>query len=202
MTAKRIIGGVLVVVMIFSLVASITGCTNAKKTESTTPPTIEETIESTEDTVEKVTEESIEDATEEVTESVEETEIVKNPDSVSEKELKEAISAELDKSIFIKEALLNVSNSGLLPFDCIVEDAPEDFLPGFTNKVNGYHEAAMMAPIIGSHPFIVYLFLADDVDALKTDLMREADPRWNICTEATVVVCEEYGEIVLFAMLP
>jgi hypothetical protein len=63
----------------------------------------------------------------------------------------------------------------------------------------------MFAPMIGSIPFVGYVFtLSDDADveSFVTLLSENADPNWNICTEADETVIESAGNKVFFVMCP
>ena len=80
-------------------------------------------------------------------------------------------------------------------FDCVVAPVSEGFLTGFTA---GYQ----FAPMIGSIPFVGYVFETDDAEGLQTTLLSLADPRWNICTEAAETICLTAGNHVFFTMCP
>lgn len=80
------------------------------------------------------------------------------------------------------------------------------FLMGFENyEVTGFEQGVMFAPMIGSVPFVGYVFTlpADaDVDAFVTGLKDNANLRWNICVEADEMVVEANGNKVFFVMCP
>lgn len=140
----------------------------------------------------------------EATEEIEESEEMAPPEviAITEDAIKEAVETNMQKSTDLKEILTNVADSGVIPFPCMVESIPEEFMPGFKNSVKGFSEGAMMVPVISSQPFIVYMFKTADAPKLMEDLKEQADMRWNICTEATVLMCEAYEDVVLFGMLP
>ena len=81
-----------------------------------------------------------------------------------------------------------------------------EFLSGLGEaKITEYEEGAMFGPMIGTIPFIGYIFkLADgaDVEAFKTTLSENANLRWNICTAAEELVVESEGNTVFFLMCP
>lgn len=84
---------------------------------------------------------------------------------------------------------------------------PTDFeyLSGLGEAKVEYEEAAMFGPMIGTIPFIGYIFnVAEgtDVEAFKTMLNDNADLRWNICTAAEELVIENEGNTVFFLMCP
>lgn len=79
-------------------------------------------------------------------------------------------------------------------------------LTGFNNtEITGFKEGVMFAPMIGSIPFVGYVFtLEEGTDAATfVQLLKEnADPRWNICTEAEETVVESAEDMVFFVMCP
>ena len=63
----------------------------------------------------------------------------------------------------------------------------------------------MFGPMIGSIPFIGYVFeLKDetDVNQFISTLKSNADLRWNICTEADEMVVCSVDKKVFFVMCP
>ena len=90
-----------------------------------------------------------------------------------------------------------------IQFMPMVMPVEEGYLAGFNNEVHGFAEAATFAPGIGTIPFVGYVFkLADgaDVEAFKASLEADANLRWNICTAAEEMVCENVGNTVFFLM--
>ncbi len=79
-------------------------------------------------------------------------------------------------------------------------------LTGFNNaEIKGFSEGVMFAPMIGSIPFVGYVFTLDagtDASAFVSTLKANANPRWNICTEAEETVAECAGNKVFFVMCP
>lgn len=80
------------------------------------------------------------------------------------------------------------------------------YLSGFGEvEITGFEECVMFGPMIGTIPFIGYIFtLAEgsDVEAFKTLLKDNANLRWNICTAAEELVVESEGNTVFFLMCP
>ena len=79
-------------------------------------------------------------------------------------------------------------------------------LTGFGNtEITGFAQGAMFAPMIGTIPFVGYIFVLDadaDAEAFVQTLKDNADPRWNICTEADETIAEHVGNTVFFVMCP
>ena len=80
------------------------------------------------------------------------------------------------------------------------------FLTGFDNaEITGFKEGVMMAPAIGTIPFVGYVFVLEDgVNAgeFVKNLKSNANPRWNICTSADETVVDYVGNKVFFLMCP
>lgn len=77
------------------------------------------------------------------------------------------------------------------------------FLTGFNTEITGFEEATVFMPMIGTIPFVGYVFdLAEDADveAFKTTLSTNANMRWNVCTEAEEMIIEAIGDKVFFLM--
>lgn len=79
-------------------------------------------------------------------------------------------------------------------------------LTGFDNaEITGFDTGVMFAPMIGTIPFVGYVFtLADgtDADAFVKTLEDNANLRWNICTQADEMVAVAEGNTVMFVMAP
>ena len=77
---------------------------------------------------------------------------------------------------------------------------------GFDNyKIEGFETAAVYMPMIGSIPFIGYVFnLGEgaDVNAFIKNLTDNANPAWNICVTADQVVAGAFNNTVFFLMCP
>ena len=92
-----------------------------------------------------------------------------------------------------------------IEFAPIVEPMLPGYLPGFSADIDGFAEAAMFAPMIGSIAFVGYIFRLDesaDVDAFIQTLTDNADPSWNICVTANETVIDAVGNTVFFVMTP
>ena len=93
-----------------------------------------------------------------------------------------------------------------LPFGPMAMPVEEGLLTGFDNyEVKGFEEGVVFMPMIGSIPFVGYIFKlpADaDVDAFKTALSENSNRRWNICVEADETVVDNVGNTVFFLMCP
>lgn len=93
-----------------------------------------------------------------------------------------------------------------IQFSGVTMEVEPGLLSGFGNaEITGFDEGVMFGPMIGSIPFVGYVFVVpegEDVDAFMNTLKENADPRWNICTEADETVVESSGQKVFFLMCP
>ena len=93
---------------------------------------------------------------------------------------------------------------GMLPFEGgMTAEMEEGFLMGFSSEIYGFEKAVMFGPMIGAIPFVGYIFeldSADSCEAFCATLLENADPRWNICTEADETVCGSAENLVFFVM--
>ena len=93
-----------------------------------------------------------------------------------------------------------------IPFEAVTMLVEPGLLMGFDNaEVTGFKEGVMFAPMMGTIPFVGYVFeLEDDtdVDSFKQTLEDNANLRWNICTEAEELIVESEGNKVFFLMSP
>lgn len=81
-------------------------------------------------------------------------------------------------------------------------DVEEGYLAGFDNEISGFSKGVMFTPMIGSIPFVGYVFETDDTDKLLSTLKDNANPAWNICVEADETVYSVRDGLVLFLMCP
>ena len=94
----------------------------------------------------------------------------------------------------------------IIPFMPAVMPVEEGWLNGFGDaEITGFKEGAMFGPMIGSIPFIGYVFeLKDetDVDQFISTLKSNADLQWNICTKAEEMEVCSVDKKVFFVMCP
>ena len=94
----------------------------------------------------------------------------------------------------------------VIQFSGISMPVEEGLLNGFDNaEIKGFSEGVLFAPMIGTIPFVGYIFtLSDDADAAAfiQSLKDNANLRWNICTEADELLVDNVGNKVFFVMSP
>ncbi len=102
-----------------------------------------------------------------------------------------------------EELAQSLCDSEWLELNGAVMPVEPGFLTGFSQEIDGFSEGAMFAPMIGSIPFVGYVFeVEEDADTFVQTLKDNADLRWNICTEADEMVSAVSGDKVLFVMCP
>ena len=104
------------------------------------------------------------------------------------------------------EELANVlSANENIPFSSIAMPVEPGYLAGFNVEITEFDKAAKYEAVIGSIPFIGYVFdLAEgaDVAAFITTLEENYNLRWVICNPADQAVIGSKGNHVFFVMCP
>ncbi len=105
------------------------------------------------------------------------------------------------------EALANsILSIPEIEFSPVVMSVEEGMLTGFgNNEIKGFKSATTFAPMIGSIPFVGYVFElenAADTASFISTLKANANLRWNVCTEADEMITGSVGNKVFFVMCP
>ena len=161
-----------------AMLVSVTGCGTKAETKPTETTTVEETTEARKEP-----------------ETLGEALLFDFEDRVAENA--EATAQELAEGILSNELILFAGGS--MPVEA-------GYLMGFDNvEVTGFEEGVMIAPMIGTIPFVGYVFdteNAESAEALEKVLTENANLRWNICTEADEMVSGTVEDKVFFVMCP
>ncbi len=183
---KRIIALILTVMML----ASITSCGKTNNTNTDVKDDAQ-------------VEENINDETNTETEKEETT----NGETLGQtlaKDFKDRVNA--DNTLSAQAIADEIVKNPVIKFRPAVTPVEQGNLTGFDNaEIKGFKEGVMFAPMIGTIPFVGYVFVLEDgtdVDTFKTTLSDNANMRWNICTEAEEKVIENVGNTVFFLMCP
>ena len=172
-----------------ALLVSMAAC-GTKTPETTTEPTTE--------------------ATEPTTEATEPTDATETPDepATTEGTVGEILLAtfKANAGASAEEIANLVISNPIIQFMPATMPMEAGYLSGFgETEITGFEQCVMFGPMIGTIPFIGYIFtLAEgaDVEAFKTTLKDNANLRWNICTAAEELVVESEGNTVFFLMCP
>lgn len=95
-----------------------------------------------------------------------------------------------------------VEDEVIVPEMQTFEIAKDDYLAGFTTEIKGFKKAYGIAPMIGTIPFIAYIFEVENPADFKKTLEKNADLRWNICVEADEMKTTVVDNYVFFIMSP
>lgn len=187
-------------VLTAAMALSITACGN--KTTETEP--VETTIEET-----TMAETEVEESEEESISAEEGDDNVNAEDGVSVAQTLLAdfnALTEENADLSAEEIAASVISNEIILFAADTAPIEEGLLTGFGNaEITGFEDGVTFGPIIGSIPFVGYIFdLPDDADASEfISLLEEnANPRWNVCTEAEETVVSSNGDKVFFVMSP
>ncbi len=97
----------------------------------------------------------------------------------------------------------SLSTNSIIPFMAAAMPVEPGYLSGFNNEIHGFKEGAMFGPVIGSIPFVGYVFTMEDgadISKFIQTLKAEANLRWNICVEAEEMVAGSAANKVFFVM--
>lgn len=96
-----------------------------------------------------------------------------------------------------------LASNEIIPFMAGGMEVAEGFLNGFDEEIHGFKSGAVFMPMIGSIPFVGYVFELEegaDVDAFVQTLKDNANMRWLVCVAAEEIVCESVDNYVYFCM--
>lgn len=199
-----------VLMLVTSLVLSLTAC-GGKKTEVESPvkeevttETVEETTEAVESTEIESTEstESSEENTE-VVESTEETEVNDTPTDTVASKLYELFETEIATTDDINEVANKLIEAEYFKeVSMTTMEVEPGWLNGFENEIKTFNNGVMFTPMIGTIPFVGYIFETDNTELLIDELETNALLNWNICTTADEMLVKAHGNYVFFVMSP
>lgn len=187
---KKFLASLLCLVMVFSMVA----CGSDEETkkpaaEDSTPTVAPDSGEKNETDTDKDTDKKDPD-------------IEKLSDSTLGGKLALEFLKQIESSKDIKAIAEKLADDKFCGYSCATLEAKEGFLDGFDDEIKGFKNGYEFKPMIGSIPFVTFIFEAEDAAAFKKLLLSKANPRWNICTEAAETVCITSGNYVFFTMCP
>jgi len=131
----------------------------------------------------------------------------KEPETLSVgKTLLKDFQAKAASATSVLELADSLVHNSIIPFMGGALEVSEGYLSGFDNvEIKGFKSGAMFAPMIGSIPFVGYVFELEseaDVSSFIKTLEDNANLRWNICVTADEMVTGSVGNKVFFVMAP
>lgn len=105
-----------------------------------------------------------------------------------------------------QEIAERIIGNEIIPFMGGANPIEPGYLAGFDNvEITDFKEGAMFGPMMGTIPFVGYIFVLEDdadVDGFMKTLKDNANLRWNICTEAEELTVDNEENTVFFLMSP
>lgn len=118
-------------------------------------------------------------------------------------ELKEMFLSEIETTQDIEEIATALGQSPkLAEMSFMNMPVSPGYLNGFQEEISGFNNGVMFSPMIGSIPFVGYIFETDTPDELVATLEEKAMLNWNICTTADEMVTAVSENYVFFVMAP
>ncbi len=118
----------------------------------------------------------------------------------------QAITVNQDATAEELASALAESTAGLFFGTAAPIEKDAEYFAGFDNyRITGYKAAAVYMPMIGSIPFVGYVFELEDGVTPATfikNLTDNCNPKWNVCVEADQTVAGAIGNRVFFLMCP
>ncbi|MDO4799361.1 MAG: hypothetical protein Q4A52_02455 [Bacillota bacterium] len=114
-----------------------------------------------------------------------------------------AFQANAGKSLNSLEMAELLLKHEAIQFEGSADPIEPGFLFGFDQDITGFKEGAIFAPIIGSIPFVGYVFQLEegtDVEAFTQNLKDHANLNWLVCVRADEMIVESSGNTVFFLM--
>lgn len=109
-------------------------------------------------------------------------------------------------SVNLEELADSILSNDIIQFEGVQTPVENGLLTGFGNtEITGFKDGIMFSPMIGSIPFVGYVFKLEDSSNAEefTQMLKDnADLRWNICTEADEMIADHSDDTVFFIMCP
>lgn len=161
--------------------------------ESGTVPSVEETVDST-----------VENEAESPAQDAQDAQDVETIGTIIKNDF-QTIVAE-NEGLTAEEIAAKICENESLVINPVAMKVDPGLLSGFDNfEVKGFRDGAIFAPMIGSIPFVGYVFVMEegtDIDAFMNDLKENANLSWNICVTAEDMVIDRADDKILFVMCP
>lgn len=110
---------------------------------------------------------------------------------------------EVDAKKSLDKIADTMSTTEIVPLNLMANELKDgDYVEGFDVEISGFKAGYSIKPMIGSIPFIAYVFEVKDAESFAETLEKNANLRWNICTEADEMKTSVNGNYVFFVMNP
>ena len=117
--------------------------------------------------------------------------------------LSETFKKEIKKQRNIEKVAKTLSeNEVIVPAVQTFIVSEGDYLTGFKEEIKGYKKVVGISPMIGTIPFIAYIFEVEDTKKFVEVLEENAQLNWNICTQADEMKITIVDNYIFFIMAP
>lgn len=117
--------------------------------------------------------------------------------------LSNSFKTEIKKEKDIEQLAQKIAeNDAIIPEVQTFSISKDDYLSGFKEEIKGFKKAYGIAPMIGTIPFIAYVFEVDNPDQFSKTLKENAQLDWNICTKADEMKTTIVDNYIFFVMSP
>lgn len=117
--------------------------------------------------------------------------------------LGEQFESEIKKEKDIEKVARKITENEVLAISVdVFQMKTGDYVSGFQKEITDFKNAYTIRPMIGTIPFVAYIFEVENANEFAEELKSNADLRWNICTEAEEMHAVVYENYVFFIMSP
>lgn len=117
--------------------------------------------------------------------------------------LSETFEKEIKKQKDIEKVAQKISeNEIIVPAVQTFTISEGDYLSGFKEEIKGFDKVVGIVPMIGTIPFIAYIFETKNPKELAKVLEENAQLNWNICTQADEMKITMVDNYIFFVMAP
>ena len=117
--------------------------------------------------------------------------------------LGEQFESEIKNEKNIEKVAKKIADNEVLEISVDVSQIKKgDYISGFQKEIKDFKNAYVIRPMIGTIPFVAYIFEVENANEFAEELKSNADLRWNICTEADEMNAVVSGDYVFFVMSP
>ena len=113
-----------------------------------------------------------------------------------------AFVAEMSASDDMFAVMDKLAQNSAIQFSPAVFEMAEGYLAGFGAEIYGFESAVALAPMIGTIPFVSYVFKVENPQDFAAMLAENVMLNWNICTAADEYKTAIVGNYVFIVMAP
>lgn len=117
--------------------------------------------------------------------------------------LAEQFKKEIKEETDINKVAEKIASNEIVKIELdVVTLKKKDYVSGFKKEIKDFKKAIAIRPMIGTIPFVAYIFEVSDAEKFADELKENADLKWNVCTEADNMETAVVDNYVFFIMAP